>query len=144
MNQSVDAAADTDPRQVALLAQVDTALSDFISNCDGAKGVLVATDDGYVVSARPDNPREMRTVAAMTASVMGLGESMSKQLQQEPCLNVTIESEAGFTVCLRVAQTFVLCAMTDQSIRLGMLLSSAKICAQKLDPLMADLLSLEE
>ncbi len=126
-----------DDAKMAELRAVESALTRLLSSCPGAQGALVATDDGFVVAKVFKQEMAAKTLAAITSSVMSLSESMIKETQQGPCNNVIVEGQGGNIVSLRISKTRVLTAMAGPRTRLGMLLSSAKVCAEQLTKTLA-------
>lgn len=121
------------PEDSAIVAAIEAALEDLLDACTGSTGALLATDDGYVVAEVLKPQLSGKTLAAVSASLLGLAESMAAALEHGACQNVIIESEGGLGVCLRVGEEFVLTAVANQGTRLGMLLSAAKVCTEKLN-----------
>ncbi|NIR29193.1 MAG: hypothetical protein GWN84_07730 [Gammaproteobacteria bacterium] len=112
---------------------VTSALKTLLDSCAGSLAALVATDDGFVVAEAFKREMAVKSLAAITSSLMGLAESMVKETDQWPCRNVVIEADNGNIVSLRVADQRVLTAIASKETSLGMLLSAAKACAETLN-----------
>jgi predicted regulator of Ras-like GTPase activity (Roadblock/LC7/MglB family) len=112
--------------------QVEEALKLLMDACPGTKGALVATADGFVISASFKSEVAMRSLAAITSSIMSLAESLAKETEQGVCRNLVIEAEAGNAVALRINRTRILTVVAEHRTRLGMLLSAAKRCTESL------------
>ena len=111
---------------------VEQGLQQLLSDCTGSIAALVVTDDGFVVAQVIKREMAVKSLAAITSSLMGLSESMVQETAQKACRNVIIEAEEGNIVTLRINSTRVLTAIASRSASLGMLLSSAKSCAEEL------------
>jgi len=112
--------------------QVEDVLKLFLDACPGAKGALVATADGFVISSLFKGEVAMRSLAAITSSIMSLAESLAKEASQGVCRNLVIEAEEGNAVALRINRTRILTVIAEHRTRLGMLLSAAKRCTESL------------
>lgn len=111
---------------------IEQGLEQLLSDCSGSVAALVVTDDGFVVAQVIRREMAVQSLAAITSSLMGLSESMVQETAQQSCRNVIIEAEEGNIVTLRINSTRVLTAIASRSASLGMLLSSAKTCAEAL------------
>lgn len=111
---------------------IEQGLQQLLADCSGATAALVVTDDGFVVAQAFKREMAVKSLAAITSSLMGLAESMVQETSQQGCRNVIIEAEEGNIVTLRINSTRVLTAIANKSCNLGMLLSSAKLCAEDL------------
>ena len=111
---------------------IEQGLQQLLSDCTGSVAALVVTDDGFVVAQVIKREMAVKSLAAITSSLMGLSESMVQETAQKACRNVIIEAEAGNIVTLRINSTRVLTAIASRNASLGMLLSSAKTCAEEL------------
>ena len=111
---------------------IEQGLQQLLSDCTGSVAALVVTDDGFVVAQVIKRDMAVKSLAAITSSLMGLSESMVQETAQKACRNVIIEAEAGNIVTLRINSTRVLTAIASRNASLGMLLSSAKTCAEEL------------
>ena len=111
---------------------IEHGLQQLLSDCSGSVAALVVTDDGFVVAQVIKREMAVKSLAAITSSLMGLSESMVQETDQKACRNVIIESEEGNIVTLRINSTRVLTAIASRSASLGMLLSAAKSCAEEL------------
>ncbi len=111
---------------------IEQGLQQLLADCTGATAALVVTDDGFVVAQAFKREMAVKSLAAITSSLMGLAESMVQETSQQGCRNVIIEAEEGNIVTLRINSTRVLTAIANQGCNLGMLLSSAKLCAEDL------------
>ena len=119
--------------------QASIALQQFMEECSGATGAMVATADGFVIASSFKTEVAMRSLAAITSSIMSLAESLAKETKQGACNNLVIEAEAGNAVSLRVSRTRILTVMAEHRTRLGMLLSTAKRCTERMTNLQEEI-----
>ena len=110
----------------------ELSLQQFMEECSGATGAMVATSDGFVIAASFKTDVAMRSLAAITSSIMSLAESLAKETKHGACHNLVIEAESGNAISLRVNRTRILTVMAEHHTRLGMLLNTAKRCTERL------------
>jgi|GEM_PF-1526071 len=117
-----------DRRSLEVLEAQFDALFDRIP---GLYGVLFSTADGDPVSTRfnaDDMQRER--LAAMSSSLVALGETMAKGAHQQACDYVIVQSGDGYIVSLRIGKRLLLSAFASKDTNLGMLLSSCQGTAE--------------
>ena len=71
---------------------VQNVFTEMMDSCHGITGLLISTVDGHVVSTlfRGIAMQENR-LAAMTSSLLALGESLSKEAKQEVCKHIIVQ-----------------------------------------------------
>jgi predicted regulator of Ras-like GTPase activity (Roadblock/LC7/MglB family) len=107
--------------------------ADMMESCHGITGLLISTVDGHVVSSlfRGETMQEAR-LAAMTSSLLALGESLSKEAKQDECKHIIVQNSDGVIVTQRFGKSLVLTSIADTATNLGMLHSVTRIGANKL------------
>lgn len=111
----------------------DAALRRMLEDNPGLIGAIVSTGDGHVVAAQLPDSWEHGDVAAMTSSMMALGESVSRRTDLEQCRNVVVESEKGNMTLLTVDGNLTLTAFGDPKMNLGLQLTACRSCAQEIN-----------
>lgn len=96
----------------------------------GLYGVLFATADGDPVSARLKEGMERDRLAAMSSSLVALGETMAKAAEQQESEYVIVQNSDGYVVSLRIGKHLLLSAFARKDTNLGMLLSSCRSTAE--------------
>lgn len=110
--------------------QLDT----LVNSGTGITAAFISTSDGrHLLHHSKD--RDGHRVAAMSSSLLALGETVSRELTLDPCRNVLVECAGGYAVVLRIPDAFgrlLLTCVSSNTGQLGMLLSKSKICATAL------------
>ena len=98
----------------------------------GLYGVLFATADGNPVSARLKGEMERDRLAAMSSSLVALGETLAKAADQQASEYVIVQNGDGYVVSLRIGNRLLLSAFAGRETNLGMLLSSCRNSAENI------------
>ena len=104
-------------------------LAGLLDRCEGAYGAILSTIDGHELTAV--NQRDLPTsrIAAMSSSLVALGETMAREAKQNACKFVIVENSDGYAVTLRITPKLVLTTFAGKQTNLGMLLSSSRATA---------------
>ena len=117
----------TDQKISRFLEEQYDALFDAVP---GLYGVLFATADGDPVSARVQEGMERDRLAAMSSSLVALGETMAKAAEQQQSEYAIVQNSDGYVVSLRIGKHLLLSAFARRDTNLGMLLSSCRSTAE--------------
>lgn len=123
---------------MAVSEKVDEKVSSFLEKqyeslfeaVPGLYGVLFATADGDPVSARLQEGMERERLAAMSSSLVALGETMAKAADQQECEYAIVQNSDGYVVSLRIGKHLLLSAFARRDTNLGMLLSRCRNTAE--------------
>ncbi|PTQ87895.1 roadblock/LC7 domain-containing protein [Agitococcus lubricus] len=113
-------------------ALIHEVFHEMMDSCHGITGLLISTVDGHVVTSLFRANMQDTRLAAMTSSMLALGESLSKEANQNLCKYVIVQNSEGMIVTQRFGKSLVLTAIADQSTNLGMLHSVTRVGANKL------------
>lgn len=107
-------------------------LARLLDNTQGAYGVVLATIDGHALlhAARTDLPADR--IAAMTSSLVSLGETIAHEANQQKCRFVIVENSDGYVVTLRISSRMTLSTFAGKDTNLGMLLSATRSASEAL------------
>lgn len=119
-------------------AQVNALLHELIGAGSGIYAALFSSIDGYAVTdaRRVDLPESK--FAAMTSSLIALGESVAREGQQTQCQYVVIVNSDGVVATKRCSKHFVLTVLARKDTNLGMVLSSARGTIDKINTIIKD------
>jgi predicted regulator of Ras-like GTPase activity (Roadblock/LC7/MglB family) len=121
-------------------AACERALVDLVNGASGVDAVLLASPDGFeVVSATRAQSLDGPRLAAMSSSMLALGDAMARDFKLDGCRNVHIEAGDGVVLLLTVPcerAELVLSALASKGSTLGMVLVAARRCAQSIGPLL--------
>lgn len=112
-------------------------LQNFVSGSTEIQGVILASQDGLALaSVMPVGMDEERT-AAMSASMLSLGERIGRELARGHVDRVVVEGEKGYGVLVACSQEAVLLVLASAGIKQGILFLEIKRVTAKLAPLLA-------
>jgi len=114
---------------------VKDSIKKMIESYSGITGVLICTDDGYVVVNGVDNQLLPKTLAAITASLVGLSESMAEASEQGHCIHVSVTNQLGHIIAVRIGSEHLLNVFAKKQDNLNEIIEISKSCALKLEVL---------
>lgn len=118
-----------------LVQQCAVQLQWFMSQTSGVTAALVATTDGFEVASVLHQTLSAEKMAAMTSSILALGEAVLSEAELTDCKNVVIESGDGLIVMLAVGDTrseLLLSVIADKNAMLGQVLWAARRCCEQI------------
>lgn len=117
----------TTPSKMELSRHLVTLLRD----CEDIFGAVVATSDGHAVAhyGRDGDKMPAKQLAAMSSTLVALGDSVAKVLEQGICTNVLVENDQGTALVLHAGEGMVLMTAAVSNAKLGMVLSHSRKCA---------------
>jgi predicted regulator of Ras-like GTPase activity (Roadblock/LC7/MglB family) len=92
--------------------------------------VIIATSDGQLRAQRQRGTVNTEQTALMGSSLMGLGNTLLRDLSLGACDTIVAESPQGFALVTSVANSFVLMSMTRSKNGLDSLLAGARQTAE--------------
>lgn len=106
-------------------------LVSLLEDCEDIQGAVVATADGHAIAAHGrDGTLPSKQLAAMSSTLLGLGDSISDALRQGVCRNVLVENELGTILVLHAGEGMVLMSIAEGGAKLGMALSHSRKAAE--------------
>lgn len=108
-------------------------LQRFVSATSGVTAAIVATSDGFEVASVLHTALSPEKMAAMTSSILALGEAVLSEAGLSNCQNVVIEADGGLIVMLSIGDPkgeLLLSVITDGNAMLGQVLWAARRCCQ--------------
>lgn len=106
-------------------------LEEFESLSDVVGSAIVRRDGLMILSGLPNNVNR-RGVAAMTAAIVGTGETASKELNMGKLRQVIVESEMGKLVSTGAGETSILTALVRENANMGLVLLEMEKAAKKI------------
>jgi predicted regulator of Ras-like GTPase activity (Roadblock/LC7/MglB family) len=105
-------------------------LENYLATCDVLELVIIATSDGQLRAQRQRGTVNTEQTALMGSSLMGLGNTLLRDLSLGACDTIVAESPQGFALVTSVANSFVLMSMTRSKNGLDSLLAGARQTAE--------------
>jgi len=101
----------------------------------GLEASMIVSADGLsIASALPDGMEEAR-ISAMSAAMLSLSESITRELQKGSLEQVYIKGENGYVLLISIAQKAVLTVFAEENIKLGLIILIMKQAVADLEPL---------
>lgn len=107
-------------------------LLDLVERVDSCTGAIVTSADGHLVARAERKDFPAKRLAAMGSTLMALGNTITRELAMGKCRNVISENENGIVIFLQVSPRAVLVAASSERSHLGLLLSAAKACIERI------------
>ena len=89
--------------------------------------------DGLMIASNLPSKIDSRTIAAMSAALVGTAETCSSELQKGAFLQVVVESELGKIVSVGAGKLAILVCLVRPMGNLGLVLLSMERSARKID-----------
>ncbi|MGB6295087.1 MAG: roadblock/LC7 domain-containing protein [Rivularia sp. (in: cyanobacteria)] len=112
-------------------------LQNFVSAGSDVQGAALVSPDGLALaSVLPGGMDEERT-AAMSASMLSLGERIGRELARGSIDRIVVEGEKGYGVLVGCGADAVLLVLAGAGVKQGLLFLEVKRVVGKIAPLMA-------
>ena len=107
-------------------------LRELQSSSPDIEGSAIVSVDGLTIaSSLPENVEEDR-VSAMAASMLGLGEKISRELGRGSLNQVYIKGDAGYVIIMSIGEEAVLTALARDHAKLGLIFLDMRRAAEDL------------
>jgi hypothetical protein len=111
-------------------------LQNFVSGASDVQGAALVSPDGLALaSVLPGGMDEERT-AAMSASMLSLGERIGRELARGNVERIVVEGEKGYGVLVGCSGDAVLLVLANASVKQGLLFLEIKRAVTKIAPLL--------
>ena len=112
-------------------------LQNFVTGASDVQGAALVSPDGLALaSVLPGGMDEERT-AAMSASMLSLGERIGRELARGNVERIVVEGEKGYGVLIGCGSDAVLLVLAGAGVKQGILFLELKRVVAKLAPLLA-------
>lgn len=102
----------------------------LLQGCSDIYAAVVATIDGYPLAAcSQEHTLPEKQLAAMSSTLVSLGDSVAEMLKQGACKNILVENEHGTILVLHAGDNMVLMSGARPDARLGTVLSYSRTAA---------------
>ncbi len=112
-------------------------LQNFVSGSSDVQGAALVSPDGLALaSVLPGGMDEERT-AAMSASMLSLGERICRELARGTVDRIVVEGEKGYGVLVGCGTDAVLLVLANATVKPGLLFLEIKRAVSKIAPLLS-------
>lgn len=114
---------------------INEILNELIKGTD-AEGAVIVSSDGLSIASELRSSRDEDRIAAMSATILSLGEKFSSELERGVLEQLYIKGTDGYVLFKGISDFAVLGLIVSNDTRLGMLFLQMKIAAEKIEKLM--------
>ncbi|MEI2582391.1 roadblock/LC7 domain-containing protein [Scytonema sp. PRP1] len=119
------------------ISMLQDELQNFVSGSAEVQGAILASPDGLTLaSVLPSGMDEERT-AAMSASMLSLGERIGRELARGNVDRIVVEGEKGYGVLVSCGAEAVLLVLASSVVKQGILFLEIKRAVARIIPLLA-------
>ncbi|MEA5570362.1 roadblock/LC7 domain-containing protein [Calothrix sp. UHCC 0171] len=123
-------------RNMINISMLQEELQNFVSGASEVQGAALVSPDGLALaSVLPGGMDEERT-AAMSASMLSLGERIGHELVRGVVERIVVEGEKGYGVLVNCGSDAVLLVLAGSVVKQGILFLEIKRAVAKLTPLL--------
>jgi uncharacterized protein len=117
-------------------SMIQRLLQNFVSGTPEVQGAAVVSPDGLsLATALPAGFDEERT-AAMSASILSLGESIATQLGRGAIARIVLEGDQGYSILVGCGEEGVLLVLASQNAKQGVLFLEVRRLVAEITPLL--------
>ncbi|MCK6589943.1 MAG: roadblock/LC7 domain-containing protein [Polyangiaceae bacterium] len=84
-------------------------------------GSAILTSDGFVVASLLPSELDEELVSGMAATLIGVGERISKEMMSSDLEQVYVRSAAGYVIANALTEQEVLVVLTTRQVKLGLI-----------------------
>ncbi|BAZ15973.1 roadblock/LC7 family protein [Calothrix sp. NIES-4071] len=118
------------------ISMLQQELQSFVTGASDVQGAALVSPDGLALaSVLPGGMDEERT-AAMSASMLSLGERIGRELSRGNVERIVVEGEKGYGVLVGCGSDAVLLVLASAAVKQGILFLELKRVVAKLAPLL--------
>ncbi|MEM7557191.1 MAG: roadblock/LC7 domain-containing protein [Cyanobacteria bacterium P01_A01_bin.84] len=119
------------------ISMLQDILQNFVTSTNDVQGVALVSPDGLsLASVLPTQMDEERT-AAMSASILSLGERIGSELSRGGVERIVVEGEKGYGILIGCGSEAVLLVLASSTAKQGLLFLEIKRIAAKITELLA-------
>ncbi|MCD6082218.1 roadblock/LC7 domain-containing protein [candidate division WOR-3 bacterium] len=116
--------------------KLDNLLMELRQSMDGVEGAAIVSTDGLLIAADLSPDMNEDNVTAMAAVMLALCERASKELDRGEFQQLLARTPNGYVALSYIGKDAVLTLITDQSVKLGLLLIKLRQYSKQLEELL--------
>ncbi|MEM9003437.1 MAG: roadblock/LC7 domain-containing protein [Cyanobacteria bacterium P01_F01_bin.86] len=106
--------------------KLSTILNNFVSATSDVQGAALITPDGLALASTLPGSMDEERVAAMSASMLSLGERIGQELSRGDIERILVEGDQGYGILTACGDDAVLLALASQNAKQGVLMLEVK------------------
>ncbi|MUG92248.1 hypothetical protein F7734_07180 [Scytonema sp. UIC 10036] len=123
-------------KNATAISMLQDELHKFVSGSAEVEGVIIITPDGMALASVLSPGMDEELTAAMSASMLSLGEHIGRELARGAIDRVVVEGERGYGVLVNCSQEVILLVLASPSAKQGILFLEIKQAIAKIAPLL--------
>jgi hypothetical protein len=112
-------------------------LQNFVTGASDVQGAALVSPDGLALASVLPGAMDEERTAAMSASMLSLGERIGRELARGNVERIVVEGEKGYGVLIGCGSDAVLLVLAGAGVKQGILFLELKRVVAKLAPLLA-------
>ncbi|KYC37609.1 diacylglyceryl transferase [Scytonema hofmannii PCC 7110] len=112
-------------------------LQNFVSGSAEVQGAILASPDGLALASVVTIGMDEERTAAMSASMLSLGERIGRELARGSVDRIVVEGEKGYGILVGCGQEAVLLVLASAAAKQGVLFLEVKRIVARITPLLA-------
>jgi predicted regulator of Ras-like GTPase activity (Roadblock/LC7/MglB family) len=111
-----------EPTEIGEVERKLDAMLEFLETLPDIQAAAVVRRDGLMIASSLPKEIDARTVAAITAAIVGTAETSAAELQLGRFLQVIVEAEKGRLIATGAGSTAILICLASERANLGLVL----------------------
>lgn len=111
-------------------------LQTFVSGSADVQGAALVSPDGLALASVLSAGMDEERTAAMSASILSLGERIASELARGVVERIVVEGEKGYAVLVGCGSDAVLLVLANENVKQGILFLEVKRIVSRLAPLL--------
>lgn len=108
------------------IQKLNQTLQEFVSNTSDIQGAALVTPDGLPLATTLPEKMDEERVAAMSASMLSLGERIGKELARGDIGRIFIEGEEGYGILTSCTEEALFLVLANHQAKQGVLMLEIK------------------
>ncbi|MBE9030314.1 roadblock/LC7 domain-containing protein [filamentous cyanobacterium LEGE 11480] len=108
------------------LAKLNSVLANFVSSSLEIQGAAVVTPDGLPLASNLSANLDEERVAAMSAAILSLGETIGTELSRGGIAKISVEGDNGYAILTSCGEDAVFLVLADKASKQGVLMLQVK------------------
>ncbi len=119
------------------ISMLQNELQSFVTGASDVQGAALVSPDGLALASVLPGAMDEERTAAMSASMLSLGERIGRELARGTVERIVVEGEKGYGVLVSCGADAVLLVLAGSGVKQGILFLEIKRAVAKLTPLIA-------
>ncbi|NJM70176.1 MAG: hypothetical protein HC862_08060 [Scytonema sp. RU_4_4] len=118
------------------ISMLQDELQNFVSGTSEVQGAALVSPDGLALASVLPSAMDEERTAAMSASILSLGERIGRELARGNVERIVVEGEKGYGVLVSCGTDAVLLVLAGAEVKQGLLFLEVKRAVSRIAPLL--------